>query len=222
MNLKKENKANLIIQPDDKKCQEIIEQSFLKDIFTENLTDIQYNGCEFYGQDNQLGRHILQVDISNEEVFSILKQLANYSLKPFSVKNPILNISFKNYRLSAIHPALARKNNEKVATFSIRKISPTLKIVENDSQLCPKLIHDLLAYLIQGYQSIVISGLTGSGKTELQKYLVSKMNETDRIIMIEDNYETYIKEIELPSKNSYIYKKFYSLEYDKQNAIIDK
>ena len=89
MNLKKENKANLIIQPDDKKCQEIIEQSFLKDIFTENLTDIQYNGCEFYGQDNQLGRHILQVDISNEEVFSILKQLANYSLKPFSVKNPI-------------------------------------------------------------------------------------------------------------------------------------
>ena len=27
---------------------------------------------------------------------------------------------------------------------------------------------------------------------------------------------------ELPSKNSYIYKKFYSLEYDKQNAIIEK
>ena len=195
MNLKKENKTPSVIQPNDEKCQEIIEQSFLKDIFTDDLTDIQYNGYEFYGQDNQLGRFKLDLNISNEEVFSILKQLANYALKPFSVKNPILNISFKNYRLSAIHPILARKNNEKVATFSLRKISPTLKITNNNVEICPKPIHALLEVLIKGYQSIVISGLTGSGKTELQKYLVSKMNEEDRIIMIEDNYETYLKEI---------------------------
>lgn len=192
MNLKKEIK---IVHENHEKCIEIIEQSFLKKYFSETLTDIQYNGSDFFGQDNELGRYKLDITISNEEVFSILCQLANYALKPFSSQYPILDIAFGNYRLSAMHPSLARNNNEKVATFSIRKIQPSLKIKDNDKTLCPSFVFNLLTILIKNYQSIIISGLTGSGKTELQKYLISKTNMTDRIILIEDSYETYIKEI---------------------------
>ena len=195
MSSKNENKINFITQPNDDKCLNLIEQSFLKNIFSETLTDVQYNGTNFYGQDNEIGRFKLDLNISNDEVFSILKQLANYSLKSFSVQNPILDISFGYFRLSAMHPSLARTKNEKVATFSLRKISPSLKIKANDLRLCPLCIHELLTLFVQCHQSILISGLTGSGKTELQKYLVSKMDEKDRIIIIEDSYETYLKEI---------------------------
>jgi len=129
MNLKKEIK---IVHENHEKCIEIIEKSFLKNYFSETLTDIQYNGSDFFGQDNELGRYKLDITISNEEVFSILCQLANYALKPFSSQYPILDIAFGNYRLSAMHPSLARNNNEKVTTFSIRKIQPSLKIKDND------------------------------------------------------------------------------------------
>ncbi len=195
MNLKKEFKNNGIVQANIEKCVEIIESSFLKDYFSDTLTDIQYNGNHFYAQDNEIGRFKLNIEMDNEEVLSMIKQIANYSLQPFSVQNPILDVSFGNYRLNAMHPSLARSKNEKVVTFSLRKIAPILKIKENDPTLCPQAVHNLLKVLLLNYQSIIISGITGSGKTELQKYLVSKMNVNDRIIIIEDSYETYLKEL---------------------------
>ena len=198
MNSKKEAtsyKANGIVQANIEKCVEIIESSFLKDYFSDSLTDIQYNGDTFYAQDNEIGRFKLEIEMDNDDVLAIIKQIANYSLQPFSVQNPILDVSFGNYRLNAMHPSLARSKNEKVVTFSLRKISPTLKIKNDDPILCPHEVHELLKVLILNYQSIIISGLIGSGKTELQKYLVSKMNPADRIIIIEDSYETYLKEL---------------------------
>lgn len=195
MSLKKDDKNIPIVQANVQKCEELVEQSILKQYFSDTVTDIQYNGTHFFAQDNEIGRYKLDIEIANDEVLSIIKQIANYSLQPFSVQNPVLDVCFGYYRLSAIHPTLARNKNEKVVTFSLRRISPSLKIKDNDESLCPQIIHDLLTILIENYQSIIISGITGSGKTELQKYLVSKMNLSDRIIVIEDSYETYLKEI---------------------------
>ena len=193
---KKNEKLNAnIVQEDPDECVRLVEQSFLKNLFSDSLTDVSYNGDDFYAQDNEHGRYKINIDITNEEIYSLIKQIANFMLKPFSVKEPILDVSFGNYRLNAVHPQLARSNNRKVITFSIRCISPVLKIRPYDSNLCPKEVHDLLKTFMRSYQTILISGQTGSGKTELQKYLISFMNPYDRLILIEESYETHIKEI---------------------------
>lgn len=192
--LKSKNKEN-IIQENQEECIKLVESSFLKDFFKEDVTDISYNGECFFAQDNILGRYKLDINVSSEEVFQLIKKIANYMLQPFSITNPCINISFGDYRLNAIHPTLARTNNKKVITFSLRKITTCLKIKKYDTTLCPIPVHDLLEALMKSYQSILISGQTGAGKTEFQKYLVSLMNNFDRLILIEESYETHIKEL---------------------------
>lgn len=194
-NDKEKKKFDGIIQENQEECIKLIENEFLKDVFSESITDISYNGDTFFAQDNEKGRYKIDINVSGEEVLVIVKKIANYMLQPFSNKHPSLDVSFGDYRLNAIHPSIARNNNKKVVTFSLRKITATLKIKENDPLLCPLDVHKLLKCIVLSYQSILISGQTGSGKTELQKYLISLMNKTDRIILIEESYETHIKEI---------------------------
>ena len=195
MNLLKSKNKETIIQENQEECIRLIENSFLKDCFNEDVTDVSYNGQTFFAQDNIKGRYKLDLLISSDEVYLLIKKIANYMLQPFSISSPCLNISFGDYRLNAIHPSLARNNNKKVITFSLRKITTSLKIKRNDKSLGPKDVHCLLEYLMKSYQSILISGQTGAGKTEFQKYLVSLMNEFDRLILIEESYETHIKEL---------------------------
>lgn len=194
MNLSKHNK-NIVIQENPDECINLIENSFLKGYFENEITDISYNGSTFFVQDNFKGRYKIDVNVSSEDVYNLIKKIANYMLVPFSSNTPCINISFGDYRLNAIHPVIARNNNQKVITFSLRKITATLKIKNNDEYLCPLSVHKLLNAFMKSYQSILISGQTGAGKTEFQKYLVSLMNSYDRLIIIEESYETHIKEI---------------------------
>ena len=195
MSLLKSKNKDTIIQENQEECISLIENSFLKDCFNEDVTDVSYNGETFFAQDNIKGRYKIDLLISSDEVYLLIKKIANFMLQPFSTTNPCLNISFGDYRLNAVHPSLARNNNKKVITFSLRKITTSLKIKKNDENLCPIDVHNLLDALMKSYQSILISGQTGAGKTEFQKYLVSLMNDFDRLILIEDSYETHIKEL---------------------------
>ena len=62
-----------------------------------------------------------------------------------------------------------------------------MRFKESDS-LSPE-VKELLQVLIDSNVSIVIGGLTGSGKTELQKYLISLMRENTRTIVIDNILE---------------------------------
>ena len=174
----------------------MVENGFLKEVFLkDSVTDVSYNGLNFYALDNDIGRYRLNIEMSSDDVLIFIKKIANYMLQPFSNKQSSLDVSFGDYRLNAIHPSFARNNNKKVITFSLRKITATLKIKDNDTYLCPLEVHYFLKCMMKSYQSVLISGQTGSGKTEFQKYLISLMNPSDRIIMIEESYETHVKEI---------------------------
>ena len=171
----KKKKTTTIIQENPEECIKIIETIFNKNVFKESVTDISYNGQYFYAQDNDIGRHRLEMKMSSEEVLSFIKKIANFMLQPFSIKTPSLDVSFGDYRLNAIHPSLARTNNHKVVTFSLRKITATLKIKENDTSLAPYMVHVLLKALMKSYQSVLISGQTGSGKTEVDMNIIERV-----------------------------------------------
>ena len=59
---------------------------------------------------------------------------------------------------------------------------------ESDNTL-DEVTRELLSILINSGVSIVIGGITGSGKTELQKYLISNMKESTRVIVIDNILE---------------------------------
>ena len=174
---------------DVNKLIDYFEHSFLADLLNkESVTDISYNGESIYYQDNKLGRLKRKVAVEPQLVRDFIRQIANLSEKQFSYSNPELDVSFGKYRVSALHQTICRKNNAECICFSIRIASSKLRIEENEKYF-PKQICDLLDALINSNVSIVIGGLTGSGKTELQKYLITRMKENTRTIVIDNILE---------------------------------
>ena len=166
-----------------------LETSFLSDLLKqESITDISYNGQEIFYVDNNYGRQKRKTVVEPSLIKDFIRQIANLAEKQFSFQNPELDVSFGKYRLSALHQSICRKNNQECICFSLRISSKNIRI-QRDTRYFPDEIIDLLDVLINSNVSIVIGGLTGRGKTELQKYLITQMRENTRAIVIDNILE---------------------------------
>lgn len=166
-----------------------IEHSFLSSLIEdEEVTDISYNGADIFYVSNSKGRIKSDIDVEHQTVKDFLRQIANLTEMQFSYTNPTLDISFGKYRLNATHQSIGKLDNEDVVTFSLR-IASSKPRINRDSEFFTKPITELLDFIINKRLSIVIGGVTGSGKTEFQKYLLRNMKENERIIVIDNVME---------------------------------
>ena len=165
-----------------------LENSFLKDLLeNSNITDISYNGFDIYYVDNDCGRVKCEMSVETQVVKDFIRQIANLSEKQFSYQSPELDVSFGKYRFNALHQSICRKDNNECVCFAIRIASSSLRFAENKS--LNEKVKELLDVIVTSNVSIAIGGLTGSGKTELQKYLISRMKENTRVIVIDNILE---------------------------------
>lgn len=174
---------------DSSKAIEFLNRSFLSELLNkEDLTDISFNGTSFFYVTNTQGRLYSDIKVEFSEIKDFLRQIANMTEKQFSYQSPFLDVSVGPYRINAVHQSIARKNNEDTLTFSIRKAGQKGLINDSSGYLCPELV-SLFEILLDENISFVIGGITGTGKTELQKYFVSKMKDNTRIIVIDNVLE---------------------------------
>ena len=166
-----------------------IENSFLRPLLDlETVTDVSYNGVSIFYMDNIEGRKKFDVDISPNQAMDFIRQIANLSERQFSYSNPTLDISISRYRINAQHSSIVRVGDEKSVSFSIRIASKTIRIDEKGSFMDER-VKKILFEAIKERRSIAIAGPTGSGKTELQKYLISKFEDFTRVIIIDNVQE---------------------------------
>ncbi len=167
------------------KAIEYIETSFLKPLISvPSITDISYNGKNVYYLDNDRGRVKSEISVTREEVSNFIRQMANYTQSVFSFNDPILDVYVGKYRISALHHSIARYGGEGVITFSIR-IGRENLVIDDDSDFFTPAVRDLLLTALKHHIPLIIGGETSSGKTELQKYLISKIPEDERAIIID-------------------------------------
>lgn len=170
------------------KLLDYIENSFLKPILQDDgVTDVSYNGKSLFYLHNKDGRRKSDIKVTTTEVIDFVRQIANYSERQFSYTNPYLDVSIGKYRINAVHPSIVRVLNEKSCSFAIRIGSSDSRII-NDYNFIDEKCRKYLMEAIANGKSLVIAGPTGSGKTELQKYLLMSMTKNTRIIVI-DNVE---------------------------------
>ncbi len=170
------------------KAAEYLENGFLSAILKKDgITDISFNGRDIYFATNDFGREKAELDVTPEYCGDFLRQIANLCERPFSFSEPILDVSFGRYRLNAVYRSLARDNNEKTYTFSIR-IERECAVRKGDRDFFPGDSERILLELLSSGESIVIGGPTSSGKTELEKYLISNLPPATRLVVI-DNVE---------------------------------
>ena len=148
---------------------EYLKKSFLGSINLEDYTDITYNGLVLYGISRSKKKEKIEVNISNQEVGDFLIHMANILGKNFNTMNPFLDITFLTYRLSAVHPVIAKERTRGIYTFSLRIYKKELVVDPSNETYCSKEVYNLFNNLILNNISILISGKTGSGKTEYSR-----------------------------------------------------
>ena len=172
--------------------KEVLEKYFSN----KNITDISFNGKDLYVQDNLKGRYKINENVSSDDVEKYIKQITYQNNQQFNDEQPILDTEFPNLRINAVHKTLSPYG----ITASWRSSVPTLKITNYDSKVAPKGVFSLLEACIKSSCNVIISGKTGSGKTEMQKYLVGSISDDEKIIIMEDTLDTHLKEI-YPNKD---------------------
>lgn len=174
---------------DNSKTIDYINQSFLSPLFLDSdITDITYNGKSIFYLHNLFGRKKSDIIVSQDEVKDFIRQIANMCEKQFSIQNPYLDLYIGHFRLNAVFQSIARVDGEKCITFSLR-ISKDHPVITDESTFLNDQLICLFKALLQSKISITIGGQTGCGKTEFQKYLLSKMPKNTRVVIIDNTLE---------------------------------
>ncbi|MDF2558071.1 MAG: type secretion system protein [Bacillales bacterium] len=192
----------------------ILKDSFLNEFLSDNgITDISFNGSSLNLQHNLKGRFRAGMQPDAKDVFQLIKRIADIQGKDFTPTNPILDTELSYIRVNAIHDSIS----EKGISFSIR-LSPPRLALKDPSDVSTEEVSQLLKVLIEAKTNIIISGSTGSGKTELQKTLVGFIPNHQKITLIEDTRDSHLKTL-YPEKDINSWKTL--KEYHRENTITE-
>lgn len=133
-------------------------------------------------------------DINNALVEKIAFQCSNVMGKSFNMASPFLDAEGAELRLNFIHDSIASNGVAVVMRKTPAKIRLEKSKLIQQSYITED-IHDFLIKCVEGHCNIVVSGETGSGKTEFVKYLAAHTKENEKIITIEDTLELHLDRI---------------------------
>jgi len=159
----------------------------------ESITDIGYNGNELIIETNDQKRIFdTDVEVTDTYIIRLVNKFANANDRDFTSKNPIFDGRFENIRINAVHTQNTAP--ESGTTMALRVVRPRLALTEdNFGAFAPPFMKDFFRFAALSKANMVISGTTGTGKTELHKFISSYIPFDHRIILIEDTPETFMK-----------------------------
>ena len=166
---------------------------FLND---DDVTDISYsnNGQVWL---KTLSKGVYQVerpDINNPFMEKLAFQCSNVMGKTFNMAHPFLDSESAELRMNFVHDSIATNGIAVLIRKTPAKIRLNKEKLMNE-QYVTENIHDFLIKCVQGHCNIIVAGETGSGKTELVKYLASHTAENEKLITIEDTLELHLDRI---------------------------
>lgn len=162
----------------------------------DDVTDISYsnNGQVWL---KTLSKGVFRVEntgIDNTLVEKIAFQCANTMGKSFNMANPFLDAESAELRLNFVHDSIAKNG----VAMLVRKTPAKIRLVKDQiikDDYIRLDIHDFLLKCVEGHCNILVSGETGSGKTEFIKYLAAHTKENEKVITIEDTLELHLDKI---------------------------
>ena len=162
----------------------------------DDVTDISYsNGGQVWLKTVSQGVYRVEnTGIDNTLIEKIAFQCANTMGKSFNMANPFLDAESAELRLNFVHDSIARNG----VALLVRKTPAKIRLVKDqiiEDDYIRLDIHDFLLKCVEGHCNILVSGETGSGKTEFIKYLAAHTKENEKIITIEDTLELHLDRI---------------------------
>ena len=162
----------------------------------DDITDISYsNNGQLWLKSLEKGVYRAdQQDVDNALMEKIAFQCSNVMGKTFNMAHPFLDSESAELRMNFVHDSIARNGIAVVFRKTPAKIRLEKQKLLNEKYIRLS-IHDFLINCVKGHCNIIVCGETGSGKTELVKYLASHTAENEKLITIEDTLELHLDRI---------------------------
>ena len=162
----------------------------------DDITDVSYsNNGQLWLKSLSKGIYKSEVqDVDNAVVEKLAFQCANMMGKTFNMAHPFLDAESAELRLNFVHDSIAKNG----IALLMRKTPAKIRLKKEkilEEKYITETIHDFLLKCVEGHCNIIISGETGSGKTEFLKYLASHTKENEKLITIEDTLELHLDKI---------------------------
>ncbi len=168
-------------------------KEFLED---DNVTDVSYtNGGQIWLKTLDKGVYkVERPEINDPLIDKLAFQCANTMGKTFNMAHPFLDAESAELRMNFVHDSIATNG----IALVIRKTPAKIRLNKEkllDEKYITENLHNFLIKCVLGHCNIIVSGETGSGKTELVKYLASNTLENEKIVTIEDTLELHLDKI---------------------------
>ncbi len=168
-------------------------KEFLDD---DNITDISYcNNGQIHLKTLDKGVYrIERPEVNNALMEKLAFQCSNVMGKTFNMAHPLLDAESAELRLNFVHDSISTNG----ISCTIRKTPAKIRLNKEkliSEQYVTENLLDFLLTCVDGHCNIIVSGETGSGKTELVKYLASHIKENEKVITIEDTLELHLDKI---------------------------
>ena len=169
---------------------------FIPLLENEDVTDISYsNGGQLWVKTLSRGVYAEKIEGLNDDIVEKLAfQCSNVMGKTFNMAHPFLDAESAELRMNFVHESIATNGIAVLIRKTPAKIRLNKDKLLNEDYVSAKL-HDFLITCVQSHCNILVSGETGSGKTELVKYLASHTKDDEKIISIEDTLELHLDRI---------------------------
>ena len=162
----------------------------------DDITDISYcNHGQIWVRSLTDGSKRVEIEGLNDAfVEKLAFQCSNVMGITFNNAKPFLDAESTELRLNFVHDSIATNGIAVVIRKTPAKIRLNRDKLLNEAYFTAN-IHDILMKCVEGHCNIIVSGETGSGKTEFVKYLASHTKENEKIITIEDTLELHLDKI---------------------------
>lgn len=156
------------------------------------ITDIRWDGNNLWIDDLAKGRYLSEVKLDDSFIKKFTQRVSDLANTNFNNSSPVLEGETDNLRIAALHESVTNTGT----TITIRKTEPECRLDEENivsEGYCSLQTLEVLKALIKARCSLIVTGDTGVGKTELIKFLMNYISDSITTLTVEDNYELRAK-----------------------------
>ncbi len=163
-------------------------------ILNDAITDVEWDGQQMKVEDLTKGEYFVETTLTEEFCHVFAKRISDMVNKSYNDSSPRLEAETNTLRITILHPSVTTTGTH----INLRKIEAKVRMSDTnviDTGYCNEKIQRLIRAFMLSRCSGILTGGTGTGKTELLKYASKWIPDIETIVTLEDTNELKLKQI---------------------------